>query len=105
MKALDLKQDNGKPLPKSWRNTLTKLIAAGILREDYRDVSESEYKLWERRNPFTGVTVQLPRIAADLYDWIVSVNPIKGTLTRADWDNARYIFNSCWSKEYYDLID
>lgn len=101
MKIENLKQEDGKQLPAAWRKTLQKLILNGKLQAEYLDTTVA------RRNPYSGVTREIPLEAAALLDWIVSINPIgNGTkFTRADWDNARYTFNVVWPEAYYALVD
>ena len=101
MKTLELKQANGKPLLKSWTRTLTKLIEVGVLMDNY----EVDVPIWLVENPLSTRQCFLTPLAHDLYEWIVSNDPIRGKLTRADWDNARYVFNVCWTEEYYALVD
>jgi hypothetical protein len=106
MKVTDLRDEHtNKPLPKSFQNTLVKLVANGKLKAEYPD--DTLLNKTTRVNPYSGVKVTLSLLAADLADWICSNDPIgKGKgFTRSDWDNARYTFNVCWSKAYYDLID
>lgn len=103
MHYTELKDAKGKSLLKSWQKTLTKLVRLGLLNEE----QDGGGKCFERVNPYSGTTVSLCLFAADLADWIRSVNPYnsRNGLTRQDWDNARYVFNVCWPKEYYILID
>ena len=101
MKTLELKDESGKSLPKSFYKSLGKLIDAGKIRTEY-EVTDPRQKRW---NPYSGAGASLTDLAADLADWIVGPNPIGGKLTRSDWDNARYTFNVCWSEAYYTLID
>lgn len=104
MKTIELKDAKGKSLPKSYANTLAKLVAFRKILPDYPDLTTT------RTNPYSGVTVTLPYVAAGIADWIVSSNPYpssptKGGLKRSDWDNARYLFCLTWPEQYYDLID
>lgn len=101
MKTLELKDERGKSLPKSFTKTLGKLVDANKIRAEY-EVTDPRNK---RTNPFSGAPASLCDLAAELHDWIVSVNPIGGKLTRVDWDNARYTFHVCWPEAYYTLID
>ena len=105
MNTIDLKDEKGKSLPKSYVKTLAKLVEQKKIAPSYRDASDPEYRTCERSNPFSGKSVIIPRLAGDLADWITSNNPIKAPFNRSDWDNARYTFAVCWSKAYYDLID
>lgn len=100
-----VEKDSGKKLPKAWQKTLLKLVDAGKLTAEMPE--DNLVNKTTRVNPFTGVKVTLSQTAAQLADWIVSMNPIgNGTnLTRSDWDNARYTFNVVWPDQYYDLID
>lgn len=63
----------------------------------------------ERRNPFSGATLELPPLAVGLYDWIVSpqrgTNIANGTELRGLWDKARYLFLALFPDHYYVLID
>ncbi len=62
-----------------------------------------------RVNPYSGVSVELCPLAANLTDWIVS--PVRGDqihagqLARGDWDRARYLFLALWPEAYYQLLD
>ncbi len=62
-----------------------------------------------RRNPYSGVEVELCPLAAALTDWIVSPQRgpdiDSGKLARGDWDRARMLFATLWPDEYYSLID
>lgn len=106
MKTLDLLTAEGKPLSKSFIKTLAKLIANGKLTSEYNRDDKAT-----RTNPFSGVSVEIPLVAALLADWICSPNLVDATgkfhkpFTRSDWDNARYTFAVCWPEQYYDLID
>lgn len=103
MKTLELLNKDGKKLPKSYYNTLNKLVANHKLLEDYAKVGDKPIAI--RTNPYSGAQVELSAIAADLADWIVSSNPIVKPFTQSDWDNARYTFMVCWPDAYYALID
>lgn len=98
---IDQLDSRGKPLMKSWKNTIIKLTTAGHLLAAYG----SAEALVPRTNPYSACTRQLSPFAAGLYDWITSHDPVRKPFTRSDWDNARYMFNACWPDEYYDLID
>lgn len=110
MKTLELKDENGKPLPKSWTKSLEKLIASNHLRAEYPD----DAPLTTLRNPFTGVTANVTPLAKDLYAWIIIAQRLlpyrdakdaKDGLIMADWNNARYVFNVTWPEAYYALVD
>jgi len=103
MKYTELLDNEGKKLPKAWVKTMDKLVKARLLNKEQAD---GNGKAFEHRNPFTGRPVSLGLLASDLASWILSPSPYDlDGLTRQDWDNARYIFNVCWPKEYYELID
>lgn len=101
MLFIDLKDTNGKSLPKSYYKILNKLYSQGLITLGDEDIEPSFMT-----NPFSGKQVKLVGYAVQLATWILSTNPYpQGKLTRQDWNNARYIFNVCWPEEYYDLID
>lgn len=62
-----------------------------------------------RRNPHTGATALLSPLALVLFDWIVSPNRgdeiTAGKYSKGLWDEARYLFQTLWPEEYYDLLD
>jgi len=105
MNTIELVDEKGKKLPKSYVKTLAKLVENKRIAPTYRDKNDSEYRTCTRSNPFSGKTVEVPRLAGDLADWITSYNPVKPPFNRSDWDNARYIFLTCWPDAYYNLID
>lgn len=100
---------NGKKLPKSHLNLLAKLA-------DKHGVTLATEKA-KRTNPFTGAAHELEPLAVSLFDFIVPnyhagkvigstvESMTKGTIPTNTWNSARYMFQTYWPTEYFDLID
>lgn len=96
---LNLPSYKGTKLMKSYQNALRKIHELG-----YTVGTESAM----RSNPFTGVSRTLEPLAVTLYDFIIreyNAGNVGKRFPVSTWDNARYLFLTLWSDEYYDLID
>lgn len=92
-------------MKKSYQNAVEKIRALGFTEPPAPEV---------RRNKFTGKQHLLQPLAVMLFDFITAPQDrdpkgfglINGRpVTRQTWDNARYLFQTTWSDEYYDLLD
>tara|TARA_R110000868_G_scaffold160977_6_gene390832 strand:- start:2 stop:385 length:384 start_codon:yes stop_codon:yes gene_type:complete len=113
MRPQELRDSEGKPLCKSFQNTITKLVQAGKLSaevdnkttayDDYQEIVDDPHYVLV--NPFSGKQRQVYAMCYDICKWITSSNPVVKPFTQSDWDNARYIVNVCWPEVYYAIVD
>lgn len=91
-------------MKKSYQNAVSKIEALGFTEPAAPEV---------RRNKYTDKQHTLVPLAV-MFDFITALQDrdLKGfelingqPVTRQTWDNARYLFQTTWSDEYYDLLD
>jgi hypothetical protein len=102
MKTLELKQSDGKPLMKSFKNTLKYWIDRGSLLEEYSDKEEDKLTAFNR---FSGKHALVHPLFRQCLTIILNVSDGYTICPQSHYDNLRYAMLSAFPNDYYDFID